>query len=154
MEKVYKGHKLYKNSKMKRITVLFVAVLMLVQVLSSAGILGVGAVLADTWPYTGDAATGDNQPRMVGHRIYDIEKWSPETDPYAELMRANVPIQERIEPLAATQANQNLKSEAEILVMGGDYGNSFLKDCRIIMILANTNITFGNTQTTMLHGMG
>lgn len=112
---------------MKRITVLFVAVLMLVQVLSSAGILGVGAVLADTWPYTGDAATGDNQPRMVGHRIYDIEKWSPETDPYAELMRANVPIQERIEPLAATQANQNLKSEAEILVMGGDYGNSFFE---------------------------
>ncbi|MGE8204636.1 endo-beta-N-acetylglucosaminidase [Heyndrickxia sp. NPDC080065] len=114
---------LYKKRQVKRTIVLFVTILMLVH----TAFIGASTVLADTWPYKGDAAVGDNQPRMVGQRIYDLENWSPETDPYAELMRANVPLQERNEPLTATQAKPNLKSEAEMLVMGGDYGNSFFE---------------------------
>jgi endo-beta-N-acetylglucosaminidase D len=119
--------KLCENKQVKRTLAWFVIVLMFVQVLTNTGFIGAGTVSADTWPYTGDAAVGDNQPRMVGHRMYDMEKWSPETDPYADLMRANIPLQKRIEPFTATQANPNLKSEAEILVMGGDYGNSFFE---------------------------
>ena len=81
----------------------------------------------DTWPYTGDAAKGANQPRMIGQRVYDLEDWNPETEPYADLMRAQVPLQKRNDAFAATQANPNLKSEAEIFNMQGDYGNSFFE---------------------------
>lgn len=85
------------------------------------------AFAGDTWPFTGAAAIGKNQPRMIGQRVYDLENWNPETEPYADLMRAQIPLQQRNSTFSATQANPNLKSDAEILNMQGDYGNSFFE---------------------------
>ena len=50
---------------------------------------------------------------------------SPETDPYGELLRAQVPLQDRNAALAATQANPELLSDAQYLTLTGDYGNAF-----------------------------
>ncbi|GGG16225.1 endo-beta-N-acetylglucosaminidase [Paenibacillus aceti] len=86
---------------------------------------GMGSVAADTWPYTDEGKVGDNQPLMLGHRAYDIETWSPETDPYADLMRAEVPLQTRIASYQPTQANPELDPRVQTLYMAGDYGNSF-----------------------------
>ncbi len=55
----------------------------------------------------------------------DIKNWSPETDPYAEFMRADVPLQNRNEAFKETQAKPYLNSDAEVMLMQGDYGNSF-----------------------------
>ena len=46
---------------------------------------------------TGEHALGTAQPRFPGYRIKDILNWSPETDPYADMLRARVPLQERNE---------------------------------------------------------
>lgn len=81
----------------------------------------------DTWPFEGDAVINVNHPRTIGQRVYDIENWDPDSEPYADLMKASVPLQERNEAFRATQANPELTSEAEIYNMGGDYGNSFFE---------------------------
>ena len=49
----------------------------------------------------------------------------PATDPDAELTRARVPLQNRIEAVAATQANPSLNPEVQYLTLAGDYGNAF-----------------------------
>lgn len=79
----------------------------------------------DTYPYVGESAKGENQPYQHGYRIEDIMDWSPETDPYADLLRAQVPLQERNAAFAPTQANPELGSEAQYLTLTGDYGNAF-----------------------------
>lgn len=33
------------------------------------------AFAGDTWPWTGDAAMGQNQPHVVGQRVYDLQFW-------------------------------------------------------------------------------
>lgn len=72
------------------------------------------SVLAsDTLPYLGESARGANQPYAHGYRAEDFLEWSPETDPYAEYMRAWAPLQNRNEAFAATQANPNLSSETQ-----------------------------------------
>lgn len=76
-------------------------------------------------PPTGDATKGANQPFQHGYRAIDIENWNPEEDPYAEMLRAQVPLQERIEPFSETQANPNLSSETSLTNLNGDYGNYF-----------------------------
>ena len=52
---------------------------------------------ADTWAYKDHSKVADNQPLFIGHRIIDLKNWSPETDPYSDLMRAEVPLQENID---------------------------------------------------------
>lgn len=84
-----------------------------------------GTVSADTWAYKDHSAVTGNQPLMLGHRIIDLKNWNPQTDPWADLMRAEVPLQTTIDPYAATQANPALGSEVEVMYMAGDYGNSF-----------------------------
>ncbi len=79
----------------------------------------------DTYPYIGESAKGENQPYQHGYRVEDIMDWSPETDPYGELLRARVPLQERNETFAATQANPGLSDQAQYLTLTGDYGNAF-----------------------------
>ena len=79
----------------------------------------------DTYPYVGEAAKGENQPYQHGYRVEDIIDWSPETDPYAELLKAEVPLQNRNEAFAATQANPSLSADPQYLTLTGDYGNSF-----------------------------
>lgn len=84
-----------------------------------------GTVSADTWAYKDHSAVTSNQPLMLGHRIIDLKNWNPETDPWADLMRAEVPLQTTIDPYAATQVNPTLSSDVEVMYMAGDYGNSF-----------------------------
>ncbi len=79
----------------------------------------------DTYPYVGEAAKGENQPYQHGYRVEDIVDWSPETDPYAELLKAEVPLQNRNEAFAATQANPSLSADPQYLTLTGDYGNAF-----------------------------
>lgn len=76
-------------------------------------------------PPTGEATKGENQPFQHGYRVIDIENWNPEEDTYAEMLRAHVPLQERIEPFAETQANPKLSSETSLTNLNGDYGNYF-----------------------------
>ncbi len=79
----------------------------------------------DALPPVGEARRGHNQATMHGYRVHDILNWSPETDPYAEQMRAHVPMQKRIEPFAPTQANPNLNPETEFFNLTSDYDNYF-----------------------------
>lgn len=79
----------------------------------------------DTLPYQGKSARGTNQPYQHGYRGEDLLSWSYKTDPYAELLRARVPLQNRNEAFAATQAHPNLSSAPEYFTLTGDYGNAF-----------------------------
>ena len=83
------------------------------------------AMAADTLPYIGESAKGENQPYQHGYRAEDFLDWSPETDPWGDMLRAEVPLQNRNEAFAATQANPNLSPETEYFALSGDYGNSF-----------------------------
>ena len=96
------------------------ALLAAVMLISSASGL-VLPVKADSWPND----TASAEPTFAGYRVKDIENWSPDTDPYAEFLVADVPLQERNEPFKATQAKPYLNSDAEVMNMTGDYGNSF-----------------------------
>ncbi len=68
---------------------------------------------------------GSNQPTYHGHRAYDVLNWSPETDEYAQFMKANVPLQKRNEAFTATQANPLLDQKVQSLSLTEDYGNEF-----------------------------
>ena len=83
------------------------------------------ALAGDTLPYTGESALAENEPTSHGYRAEDLLSWDPATDPDAELLRARVPLQNRIEAVAATQANPSLNPEVEYLNLAGDYGNAF-----------------------------
>ena len=83
------------------------------------------AFAGDTLPYTGESALAGNEPTSHGYRAEDLLSWDPATDPDAELLRARVPLQERIAPVAATQANPTLDPQVEYLTLAGDYGNAF-----------------------------
>ncbi len=96
------------------------ALLALVMLISCASGL-VLPVRADSWPND----TASAEPTFAGYRVKDIENWSPDTDPYAEFLVADVPLLERNEPFKATQAKPYLNSDAELMNMTGDYGNSF-----------------------------
>lgn len=77
-------------------------------------------------PREGDQGyLGENQPVYHGHNAYDVRTWSPETDEYAEFMRARVPLQKRNDAFAATQANPQLDQNVQSLSLAGDYGNEF-----------------------------
>ena len=80
---------------------------------------------SDTLPFLGESAKGENQAYAHGYRAEDMLNWSPETDPYSEIMRARVPLQNRNAAFAATQANPKLDSTTELFALSGDYGNAF-----------------------------
>lgn len=83
------------------------------------------AFAGTTLPYLGESAQGENEPTSHGYRAEDLLSWDPATDPDAELTRARVPLQNRIEAVAATQANPSLNPEVQYLTLAGDYGNAF-----------------------------
>ena len=107
-----------KTSRMKR-----VGAGILAAVITASTYVGtaINVLAGDSWPNP----TASAEPTFSGYRVKDVENWSPETDPYAEFMRAEIPLQERNEPFKATQAKPYLNSDAEIMLMQGDYGNSF-----------------------------
>lgn len=59
------------------------------------------AFAGDTLPYRGESALADNEPTSHGYRAEDLLSWDPATDPDAELLRARVPLQNRIAAVAA-----------------------------------------------------
>ena len=106
------------KQKAKKIFASFLALSMAAAVIPSA-------FASDTLPYLGESARGENQAFQHGYRAEDFLDWSPETDPYAEYLRAQVPLQDRNAALAATQANPELSPETEWFTLAGDYGNAF-----------------------------
>ena len=72
------------------------------------------------------AARKTNQPRFNGYRIWDIRDWTPEADEGSEFLVAKVPLQKRNKEYKPTQVNPNLDSNGQIMLMQGDYGNSFV----------------------------
>jgi len=85
------------------------------------------ASATDTLPWPGDAAKGANQPYQHGYSSADLLRWTPESDLFGDLTRARVPLQARIAPLKATQANPNLDPAVQNLTLAGDYGNAFFE---------------------------
>ena len=108
--------------KEKQCTRLLSFVLVIAMVLSLCPTI---AFAGTTLPYQGESAQGQNEPTSHGYRAEDLLSWDPATDPDAELTRARVPLQNRIEAVAATQANPSLNPEVQYLTLAGDYGNAF-----------------------------
>lgn len=79
----------------------------------------------DSQPPTGNQAIGKAQPHFPGYRVKDLQNWSKNTDPSADMMRARIPLQDRNEAFQATQADPTLTDDAKVMLMQGDYGNSF-----------------------------
>lgn len=92
---------------------------------------------ADTWPDVNNAKIKSAQPHFVGYTVRNIESWDETTDPFSDLMRARVPLQTKNERFSATQANPDLDGKAEVMLMQGDYGNSFFDS-------AVANNSYGN----------
>ena len=93
----------------------------------AASCLATGAQAADSWPNRGNSRErGAAQPHFSGYRMKDVRNWDAETDPFAEMMQAKVPLQSRNEAFKPTQANPEMESDAQIMLMQGDYGNSFV----------------------------
>ncbi len=107
----------------KRVLSGFMAVLMAATMLVGTSF---SVFAGDTLPMLGDEARKAEQPKFAGYRIWDMRDWSPETDPYAEFLRAEIPLQNRIDAFKPTQANPTLDSDAQIMLMQGDYGNAFV----------------------------
>lgn len=81
----------------------------------------------DTLPWQGDQAAGAHQPYQHGYTGLDLLSWNPAADQDAELLRSRVPLQERNEPLPATQRNPQLSADTEMFNLAGDYGNAFFE---------------------------
>ncbi|MES9391665.1 endo-beta-N-acetylglucosaminidase [Cutibacterium acnes] len=88
------------------------------------------AVADDSVAPVGAHALASAQPRNAGHRLQDIRTWSPQTDPYARYLRAEVPLQPRIPHDPSTQVHPELDAKAQVMLMQGDYGNSFFGNFR------------------------
>ena len=142
-----KGENKMKANRLKRPIswlLVFVMVLTLCPTVALAG---------DTLPYTGESALGTNEPTSHGYRAEDLLSWDPATDPDAELLRARVPLQSRIEAVAATQANPTLNPEVEYLTLAGDYGNAFFGGTSYTNEFSEYVFNFCSISTTTPPGM-
>lgn len=110
--------------KLKKIQIAKICI-MSMAVSAFAGVSMGDVAYADTWPDIGEAKIKSAQPHFSGYTVRNIEAWDKETDPYSDLMRARVPLQKRNEAFSATQANPGLNDKTEVMLMQGDYGNSF-----------------------------
>lgn len=93
-----------KTKNVKRLLSFALAIAMVVSLFPTVALAG------DTLPYQGESALADNEPTSHGYRAEDLLAWDPATDPDAELLRARVPLQNRIDAVAATQAKPELLS--------------------------------------------
>jgi endo-beta-N-acetylglucosaminidase D len=85
------------------------------------------ASASDTLPWPGDAAQGANQPYQHGYSSADLLRWTPQSDLFGDLTRSRVPLQPRVAPLRAAQANPGLDPAVQHLTLAGDYGNAFFE---------------------------
>ena len=72
----------------------------------------------------GEQALGKAQPHFPGYRVEDIKNWNAETDPYSDMLRARIPLQERNEEFQAAQANPTLTDDAQVMLMQTDYNGA------------------------------
>ncbi|WP_199732027.1 endo-beta-N-acetylglucosaminidase [Cellulomonas triticagri] len=86
-----------------------------------------GAQASDTLPWTGDSAVGPHQPYQHGYSAAGLLRWDPAADTDADLLRARVPLQERIAPDPTTQRDPALPAETQLHTLAGDYGNAFFE---------------------------
>lgn len=119
------------------------------RVVAAAGAVALIATLAtvpafgaDSHPPSGDSAISRAQPHVAGYRLQDIRDWSPQSDPHARYLRSHVPLQARNAPFAATQANPELDGKAEVMLMQGDYGNSFFESTTANNTFSDYALTF------------
>ena len=91
----------------------------------------------DSMPLEGQGAKGAHQPNNHGYRPIDVANFSEDTDNYAQYTKAMVPLQERNEAFAGTQANPMLSPKTQMAWVSGDYGNSKFESYQ-------TNDNFGN----------
>ncbi|WP_216386874.1 endo-beta-N-acetylglucosaminidase [Arcanobacterium phocae] len=96
----------------------------------SFSVIATSAQAADTVYNKEEKSLGSAQPKNMGHRLQDVRDWSPQTDPFAAFMRSDIPLQQRTQHDPSTQAHQSLDGKAEIMLMQGDYGNSFFDNFR------------------------
>ncbi|RCX17845.1 endo-beta-N-acetylglucosaminidase D [Anaerobacterium chartisolvens] len=99
-------------------------------------------VAGDTWPFKGESAHGVNQPSVHGYTSGQILDWSPETDPGAEMLRSFIPLQQRINAFAQTQANPNLDPKVKMFNLAGDYGNAFIENAAYTNKFAQYHFNF------------
>ncbi|MFC3803482.1 S-layer homology domain-containing protein [Cohnella sp. GCM10012308] len=130
--------KLARKKKLSKVTTAVVTTALLVSSLQFAQ----KAQAGDTWPFKDDSAQGANQPSIHGYTSNQIANWSPSTDPYAEMLRSRVPLQTRIAPLAATQANPALNPNAKMITVAGDYGNAFIENAPYTNKFAQYHFSF------------
>ncbi len=65
------------------------------------------------------------EPWVHGYRYVDLLAFDPSTDPYAEEMRATIPLQGRNSTFSATQANPGLTDESQLYVLSAsNYRNT------------------------------
>ena len=119
-----------KNRKAKRLTLFG-----LTFVLAFVFLIKLGA---DNWPLD----MGSAQPHFVGYRAVSMLNWSPETDPYADMLRSRVPLQPRIGHNKDTQINPDLNGKSEIMLMQADYGNSFFNSTTLNNTYAENVLQF------------
>lgn len=102
-----------------------IALIMALAVTCTNTIFSTKVLAGDSLPPAGDAKLELNQPKVSGYRVLDIKEWSPESDDFSDLLRAQVPLQKRNTPFSKTQANPQLSSQTELFNLNGDYGNFF-----------------------------
>lgn len=134
-----------KTSKVRRIGSALLAAAIAVSAYAGTSL---SVFAADSWPND----TASAEPTFSGYRVKDIKNWSPETDPYAEFMRADVPLQNRNEAFKETQAKPYLNSDAEVMLMQGDYGNSFFGSTMYTNEFSEHVLNFCSMQIIIHHG--
>jgi endo-beta-N-acetylglucosaminidase D len=88
---------------------------------------GAPALASDTLPWTGESAVGPHQPYQHGYTAADLLRWDPAADTDAELLRARVPLQDRIAADPTTQRDPALPATTQMHTLAGDYGNAFFE---------------------------
>ena len=82
------------------------SVVLAVTMATSCLATGLTALAADSWPNRENTKErGEAQPHFSGYRMKDVRNWDSETDPFAEMMQAKVPLQDRNEAFKPTQAD-------------------------------------------------
>ncbi|NBE55631.1 endo-beta-N-acetylglucosaminidase [Streptomyces boluensis] len=91
-----------------------------------------------------------HQPYLHGYNAASLKSWSPESDRYAKYFRSRVPLATRIAPFAATQADPELATGAQLMNLSYDYDNSFFTAYKYNDVFARRLLRFW--QYTDLYG--